>query len=274
MKSLEKIEFWNWLYSFGEKPLTEDIFELLKSDFVYKKEQKQSEYEGESYNWDFETLLIDLPINRDYSLCSLFQLSEKSSEYEETLYLKDKDKHYVLGWFDSHNHERVFRFKEFYGLVEFLENILTNTNEYSFYFLFLARYVALTNEKEAVKLMTDAAFSYSRLFDTIEPSFEITKIEPYNNKISGTDLVIKLKKIKTQNAPLHYTINEGVSWRKQKDNVFHLDGFAAHSMRSEYFDKGLERSIDIYDFTTDLCEYKFPYDLWNNLMENCLQQLL
>ena len=74
MKSLEKIEFWNWLYSFGEKPLTEDIFELLKSDFVYKKEQKQYEYEGESHNWDFETLLIDLPINRDYSLCSLFIL--------------------------------------------------------------------------------------------------------------------------------------------------------------------------------------------------------
>ncbi len=265
MKSLEKIEFWNWLYSSGEIPLAEDTFELLKSDFIYKIEQKQYEYEGESYKWNFETLMIDFPINGHYSLCSLFQLNEKSSEFQENLYLKYKNEYYVLGWFDCHNHEMVFRFKEFYKLLQLLKNTLTNKDEYSFYFLFLARYVVLTSQEEAVKLMTDATLAYSRLFDSIEPNFEITKIEPYNNKISGTDWVMKLKKIK--NAHLHYTINEGVSWRKQKNNVFHLDGFAAYSMRSEHFDKGLEKPIDIYNINADLCEYKFPYDLWDNLIK-------
>ncbi|BDS11060.1 hypothetical protein [Aureispira anguillae] len=270
MKSLKKIAFWDWLYSLGQQPLTEEVYGMLKTDFVYHKAKKQSKYEGELHEWDFETLLIELPIHNDYCFCLFFHLNKKA-EFEENLYLKYKGEFYIIGWFDCHNHEMVFQFEEFYSLMQSVKSNPKDDDQYNVYFLLLARYVTLIHEKNAAKLMTDAISAYSKLLNSKkETNFDIAKIEPYGNKIFGTDWMMKLKKIKALTMPLHFTINEGVSWKLQKNNRYHLYGFAAHSMRNAHFDKGLKKPIDIYEVTTDSSTYKFPYELWNDLMRSCL----
>jgi len=103
MTIFKNIEFWNWLYSSGNKPLPENLFKLLKTEFVYKNKEITSELEGVKHHRNFETVLVNIPITNVYSICSLLQLN-KNAEFEENLYLKYKNQYYGLGWIDYHNH--------------------------------------------------------------------------------------------------------------------------------------------------------------------------
>ncbi|SDF57606.1 hypothetical protein [Cellulophaga baltica] len=273
MKVSQKIEFWNWLYSLGDKYLTEEVFDLLKTDFIYKNKEIVSELDGEKYIWNFESILIDLPIVNKYSFYSLIQLNGKG-EFEENLYLKKNNDYYALGWIDCHNHEMVFRFEEFYLLMDFLK-IKLSEKQFNTYFLFLARFVTLTNEECAEKLMTDAIKHYSNLLNTNEDKiYNIIKFSNYGNKIYGLDYVIKIKNIHSLNFPLRYTINEGILWKKSSENIYTLEGFGAHSMRSKHFNNGLNKPIDIYDIKINLDDYKFPNEIWSDMMKKLLTTMV
>lgn len=266
MKVSKKVEFWDWLYSSGNQSLNKEVFDLLKTDFVYKNKEIESELNGEKNKWNFESVLIDIPINKGYSICSLLQLNGKD-EFQENLYLKKNDDYYCLGWIDCHSYEMVFRFVEFYQLMDFLKNSLPEKSQCNTYFLFLARFVALTNEKSANQLIKDAIKCYSDLLDINKNIlYKIFKSNDYGNTVYGTDWIIKTKNILTINHPLRFTIHENVFWEKSADNIYNLEGFGAHSIRNKHFNKGMEKPMDIYNVEIDLSEYKFPYDIWDHLM--------
>ena len=267
-KIYKDIVFWEWLYSFGQKLVTEEVFSQLKTDFIYSNKKMESEFEGKPFQWNFETALINFKIDKNVSLCALLHL-DGVSYFEENLYLKYKDDYYVLGWFDAHSHNMVFKFSEFYSVITTIKNSAT-LSEYCSSFLFLARYVTLTNEKEAITLAKEAFTCFSKLLDS-EEAFEcrVTKKEPYNAIITDTNLVMKLKTIKALNSPLQYVINEGITWENERDTIDYLIGFGAHSIRSKQYKNGNKTPIDIYDVKQGSSDYKFPYQLWNDVIKNC-----
>jgi len=138
----------------------------------------------------------------------------------------------------------------------------------SAYFLYLARFVTLTNEDDVKILISAAASHYAHLYDLlVEMPSRIHKNDMYGKEIYGTNLTIKLKTIIADNCPLHYSINEGVALTRQNDKSYQLDGVGAHTMRHARFTGGLNEPIDMYSVHADSCDYNFPHQIWNDLMQ-------
>ncbi len=89
-----------------------------------------------------------------------------------------------------------------------------------------------------------------------------------DQQLYGTDLLMKIKTIKTLKSLLSYTINESISWTTQENGRLQLKGFGAHSMRNGFFYKGLKTPIDIYDVHDGPDKYSFPYEIWTQFLDN------
>lgn len=263
MQVFRQLNFWQWLYSFGQQPLDLLLLDALKVAFVYQKDNHQSSLDGQAYTWTFETLRLDLPIGADAALCCLLAL-DANQHFEETLYLKYLGQYYILGWFDSHQHSLVFRYKEFKTLMHRLSQSLDPVL-YSAYYLLLIRYVTLTEESQGIALMEEAPKAFSNLLHlSTPPTVVLTEDKHYGQAIPFTNQVFLFKKIHTPNAPLYLHINEGLTWQAQPNGRYHLQGFANYSMRTARFDAQPLRSIDPYDVKAELDHYCFPYQWWEN----------
>ncbi|GAB1858359.1 hypothetical protein MHTCC0001_31960 [Flavobacteriaceae bacterium MHTCC 0001] len=264
--------FWEWLYS--KKPITDALLDQIKTTFDYHEKEHISELEGKPYSWMFRSLCIDFPLSSDYSITSQFLLSsyDQTGDFDEVLYLKHKEKYYVLGWIDCHHHSNVFRHEEFDNLVQYVfQSDTTEILKYTTH-LFLARYVGLTEEKNGITLIENVIISYKKLFDiTYDLKYNIKKMQPYNQPIlpeHHTGMVMKFKNVNVENHPIGYGINEGATWRKKENGNYHLEGFAANSTRCTFLEDKSRASIDIYDVDASLDGYRFPYGLWDDLMRS------
>lgn len=241
-------DFWHWLFSFDKSEFPSAIFE----QFTAVCESKNGYLE------------ISFPVNTHFSLCV-----RSNCEFEEEfLYLKVNNIYYILGWFDCHNHEDVFKFDEFYQLMKMIEKEQA-TILYQTSFLFLSRYVVLTNEEEAKNLMQSCLDILSTLCSSDEPTgYVITKHEWYGREV--LDMPFKFKYIENNLSSIKFTIKESFVWDSVKLGKNQLNcarfGFAIHSLRHTDTINDATEPFDFDNQNKGWDEYVFPHKIWHQLL--------
>jgi len=252
------------------KNLSEGLWSILTTDPSYQKRKHNSKLEGKKHSWEEEIVQFRFPICDTYSIVSQLSLHGKG-EFEEDLYLEYKDAYYILGWIDCHQHDHVFQPFEFYLLLRAVKNQHKNPILTAATFLYLSRFISLTTEAVAIQL-TEAVIQHYRELCTILVSLDYTikKILPYNQTIplhEDKAWKMKFKQIKVHGYGLGFGINEGAKWVNEPEWGYQLEGFAAHSLRTAIYNKGLTTAIPIDDIHADRSDYSFPYKQWKELME-------
>lgn len=241
MNIFKNIDFWMWVFSFDKDSFSKNIFESFK---------KKCQYKG-------EYLEINFPITNNFS----FSMLSNCEFYEEYLYLKVDEAYYILGWLDCHNHEDVFMFDEFYSIMKLIEHKQTDIF-YQVSFLYLSRYVVLTDEVSAKKLMKDCLHLLENLCSLEKPtSFSIRK----------DDLPFKLKFIENNEYKIRFTIKESFVWEKTILGEREIDcarfGLCIHSLRNAETANNIVEPFDFNDPNKGWCEYVFPHEIWYRLLD-------
>lgn len=270
MDLFEDKDFWNWLYSLGQVPLSPKKMHYLKEQFDYKKTVHEAIFQGEKSSFELETISFSFQLSPNYSLVSMLHLSD-TGLFEEFLYLKKKEAYFILGWFDCHNHENSFTIDE----LELISRILKQHHSSKIAqvaFLYLARFVGLTNEEEAQQLMKKAWKAYANLCSIADSNHpKIKKLAPYNKVLfkddQGKQWIIKRKQIESSLQFLSYTIHETAQWiQHARTGYWTLEGFAAHSIRDQQHPERLNSPINIEDPTVSIDHYNFPFVEWSQLL--------
>lgn len=261
-------EFWNWLYSLGEVVVANEFWQLLHKEGQYQTADVRNQETGELYDWKSETLQFDFPITATYGLTSLLLLHGKCS-FEEILYLRVQEKYYRIGWFDCHNHEMVFRQAEFEQLLHFIEQQASSSIPSTAYVLYLARFCPLLTTQQATQLMKKAIIAYSQLCAIESPFlYAIKKEELYTRKTEHglEEIIHHPHRIEADGCPLNFIINEDLQWIKQEQGRYHLEGKAAHTLRSAVYDDFPVLVMQLYDEETT-GHSSFPYQHWHALLQ-------
>ncbi len=198
MQSFNNAEFWKNIFRPEHKAVNDKLYELLLSDFSYKKEKIVSEYQGETLEYETETLTINIPVTEDYQLSIDFDVEGKYF-CEHQLSLIYNNKAYLLGVRDSfHCDDTVFSIEEFYKLMAVIKN--NNSENYPYYFLLLSIYVILNNELQGKQLINDVVKLYYQIFPQKQDcNIQIEKIYAE---------IFKRKLIQDKNSIIRFMINE------------------------------------------------------------------
>ena len=254
--------FWDWLYSLGEQPLGEALYAQLKQAGQYRVQTLHGQSDDQTWTSDLETVVLDWPVSTGFRFRTLLDLG-RDQWFEEFLYLQRDGRDFSVAWFDSHQHERLFRVDEFQRLMQHIDaqqpQVQADTS-----WLYLGRYVALLSEADARWLTAELARRYQRLCGLEQaPVFEIREAQPYGLRI-GDEWELRLKTVSTPSARLRFSINEGARWLRDAAGHWTLQGFAAHSTRVPTDEAAWP--VDIHDPEHDRCQSSFPNPAWDALM--------
>lgn len=259
--------FWQWLYSLGERPLGPALFAQLKTQGQHRAQMVRSESDGKTWTSEFESLVIDWPVTARFKFRTLLDL-DRQQRFEEFLHLQRDGRDHSVAWFDSHQHERLFRVDEFQRLMAHIEAKQPQAQA-DVSWLYFARYVALLSEADAQWLTAQIAPRYQRLCGLAQaPEFAIREAQHYGLRI-GDDWEIRLKTVVSQATGLRYSINEGARWQQDAAGHWALQGFAAHATRvatDADVGQAADVPVDLHDPEVDRCGCPFPNQTWDALM--------
>ncbi len=262
--------FWDWLYTFGEAALSKEHWEVLSEQGQYRNQTIVSEIEGAPYQWNFETLQFDFPITNRYGFTSLLILGERLG-FEEVLYLRVGELYYRIGWYDAHNHEMVFRQEEFWQLIEAVKQMAPSIGvDARAYLLYLARFVPLLEDKTAITWMEKILVAYKGLCMLDKTlTYEVHQEERYTRPIgiNQSKMVYRPHRIEAKECRLCFVIRTGLSWVKQPQGMYYLEGSGAYSIRTAIYDQGTPTPVDLYKVEESNDNYTFPVEDWQALLQ-------
>ena len=259
--------FWRWLYSLGERSLGKALAAQLRNQGQHRVQVLHGQSNGEAWTSEWETVLIEWPVNERFRFRALLDL-DRSGRFEEFLHLQREGLDYSVAWFDWHQHERLFRVDEFQRLMAHIEAKQPQAQA-DVSWLYFARYVALLSEADAQWLTAQIAPRYQRLCGLAQaPEFAIREAQHYGLRI-GDDWEIRLKTVVSQATGLRFSINEGARWQQDAAGHWALQGFAAHSTRvatDADVGQAADVPVDLHDPEVDRCGCPFPNQTWDALM--------
>ena len=270
MTIFERPSFWDWLYTFGETPLSKEDWQDLYEQGQYKNQAIVSEMEGGPYHWNFETLRFDFPITHLYGLTSVLVLNNRVG-FEEILYLEVDGQFYRIGWYDAHNHEMVFREEEFWQLMAIVaQTVPSKEVDAKAYLLYLARFFPLLTTTMATVLMEKTLVAHGALCALEKSlSYQLKEEELYTRSIGENqkEFIYRPHRIEANECCIRFVLNTQLNWVEQQQGSYYLEGTGAYSTRTAIYSQGISMPVDIYDTEDGNAYCTFPTEHWHALLE-------